>query len=132
MNRTFATLILTAISATLGVTSLQAQDKAVANIPFTFHVKNEVMPAGRYIVSQPISGDKVLFSLSPATGGTRYVVAPLQTSGDPADSKLTFACYAGECSLAKIEMPGTGLSYSLRSSAHHVGMASMIAVRLTH
>ncbi len=132
MNRTFATLILTAISATLGVTSLQAQDKAVANIPFAFHMKDQVMPAGRYTVSQPILGDKVLFSLSSATGPTRFVTAPLQTSSDPADSKLTFACYAGECSLAKIEMPGEGLSYSLRTSAHKVGMASIIAVRLTH
>jgi hypothetical protein len=131
MNRTFATLILTAISATLGVTSLQAQDKAIANIPFTFHVKDQVMPAGRYVVAQPILGDKVLFSLSPATGGTRFVTAPLMASSDPENSKLTFACYAGECSLAKIELPGSGQSYSLRSSAHKVGMASMIAVRLT-
>jgi hypothetical protein len=132
MNRKLATLILT-LSATLGVTSLKAEEKAVANIPFTFHLGSETMPAGKYRISQPISGDRNLFSLSAVTGPTRFVGAPKQGHANPEDSKLTFACYQGQCSLAKIQLPGSEVSYSLKvSDKRSLGLASMISVRLSH
>ena len=132
MNRKLATLILT-LSATLGVTSLKAQEKAVANIPFSFHVGSETMPAGKYRIENPIDSNRTLFSLSASNGMTRYVGAPKQGHANPEESKLTFACYQGDCSLAKIELPGSEVSYSLKvSDKRSLGMSSMIAVRLTH
>jgi hypothetical protein len=132
MNRKLATLILT-LSATLGVTSLKAGEKAVAKIPFNFHVGSETMPAGKYLISNPVAGDRSLFSVSAVSGPTRYVGAPKQGHANPEDSKLTFACYQGECTLTKIELPGSDVSYSLKvPDKHSLGMASMVSVRLSH
>jgi hypothetical protein len=131
MNRKLATLILT-LSATLGVTSLKAAE-ANANIPFNFHAGSETMPAGKYRISNPVESNKTLFSLSAASGPTRFIGAQNQGQANPEASKLTFACYQGECSLVKIELPGSDVSYSLKASdKRSLGMASMISVRLTH
>jgi hypothetical protein len=132
MNRKLATLIL-ALSATLGVTSLKAGEKAAANIPFNFHLGSETMPAGKYRIENPVAGNQSLFSLSAVNGPTRFVGAPKQGHANPNDSKLTFACYQGECALTTIELPGSDVSYTLKVSDNRsLGMASMISVRLTH
>ena len=134
MTRTLATTLLAAtLSATLGVATLNAQDKAVAKIPFAFHVRSTVMPAGSYQIGHVSSSSAALFSISDWNGHSLFVGAPDQGTADPDSSKLTFACYGSDCSLTKIELPGSTISYSLKpSSTHHVGMATMIAVRVAH
>ncbi len=135
MNRTIATLFLTAtLSATLGVTSLQAQHLEVANVPFVFQLKSQTMPAGKYIVKQVTVENDSIFSISDRAGHSRFFMAQVPSNGDPTKPQLTFLCHRGTCSLAKVSLAGSEVSHGLilRDSNVHLGMAPEIAIRLSH
>lgn len=135
MNRTLATMFLTAtISATLGVSSLQAQRRETADIPFAFQVQSQQMPAGKYEVKQLSMAADSVFSISDSKGHSRLLMAQLPGKANPQTPKLTFSCYAGACSLARISLPGSEISHGLKlhNSNVHMGMATEIAIRLSH
>ncbi len=134
MNRTLATLILTAgVFATLGVSSLKAQERAVAVIPFAFHVKSQVMPAGKYELSNLSSSDHFLLKITDYQGHTSLVNSIPAGVAKPEDPKLTFACYSGECRLVKMDLPGSSVSHKVPTDASYkVGMAAMIRIRVSH
>jgi hypothetical protein len=51
--KTLKTFVMTMTAvALLGSTGLYAQQKAVANIPFSFKVSDKTMPAGQYTIGQ--------------------------------------------------------------------------------
>jgi hypothetical protein len=130
MNKTFATIILAAsVFATLGVSPVNAQERGIADVPFAFHIKSQTMPAGKYEVKQIDANNSALFSVFDRRGHGRFVGAPLEGTANPADPKLTFACYRGECSLVKIEVPGSDVSFGLTpDSSYKVGLASLVRV----
>jgi hypothetical protein len=134
MNRTLAAIILTAtFSATFGVTVLKAQAQAIATVPFAFHVQSQTMPAGRYEVNQ-LGNSVSTILISDRQGHSRFVGTIPQGRANPAEPKLTFACNRGECSLMRVDLPGSGVSRGFHQTnpAVKLGLSTMIAIRLTH
>ncbi|HMF79483.1 MAG TPA: hypothetical protein VK604_27730 [Bryobacteraceae bacterium] len=133
MKQTMAKMILIAtLSATFGVTALKAQEQAIAIVPFAFHVQSQTMPAGRYEVNQ-LGNAVSMILISDRQGHSRFVGTVPQGQANPADPKLTFACYRGQCSLMTVDLPGSGASHRLQQThpAISMGLSSMIAIHLT-
>jgi len=134
MNPKFATMILTAsLLATLGVNSLNAQERATANVPFPFHVKSQTMPAGTYEVKTFPNGGGSLFVVTNNNGHAIFVNARVQGIANPNNPKLTFTCSQGDCSLTRIELPGSSVSHDLypAKSPYNLGITAQVAVRTT-
>lgn len=134
MIRTLATLILTAgVLATLAVSPLNAQERGVAVIPFAFHVKSQTMPPGKYEISKNNAGAPFLLEISDVNGHTSVFNAVPAGTSKAEDPKLTFACYSGECSLTKIDLPGSTISHQIPADTRYrVGMAAMVRIRVSH
>jgi hypothetical protein len=136
MKRILVTL-LTAVGITGPfVAHLAAQSTAQeAVIPFAFIVSNHTMPAGTYRVSRFNQGAPVFSLRGPSS--SIFVQLPMNEEGKPQNPSLTFACYPKECVLAKITPPDSDTAYALSESSieknlsHSLGMASMVAIRLT-
>jgi hypothetical protein len=135
MKRHLHNIVLTAgLSVLLGSSSLSAQSqKAVANIPFAYHVGQQTFAAGKYAVAK--SSSPGVFTLRETdTGHEIFMPVVQQDTGDKNAWNLTFSCYAGECSLAQIRMAGD--SYNLtarppvRLANNRLGVAAMISVPL--
>ena len=134
MKRTFKTLLLAASAFTmLGVSSLKAQERGIANVPFAFQVQSQTMPAGKYEVKQFAGGDMALLSLSDWNGHNRFVMAPLLNHANPQEPKLTFARTNGVYTLVKVDLPGSSVSRGLvPESTYKVGMAALVKVSIAH
>jgi hypothetical protein len=135
MKRHLNNIVLAAgLSVLLGSSTLSAQSqKAVASIPFAYHVGQQTFAPGKYAVGQ--TGAPSVFTLrETATGHQIFMPVVPQSTGDKDDWNLTFSCYAGECSLAQIRMGSE--SYNLlakprvRLASNRVGVAAMISVPL--
>jgi hypothetical protein len=135
MKLQLTTIVLTAgLSVLLGSSTLSAQDqKAVANIPFAYHVGQQTFSPGKYTVAKNSSHD--VFTLRETdTGRGIFMPALHQATGDKNAWNLTFSCYAGDCSLSQIHMAGE--SYNLRTKSpirvanNQLGVAAMISVPL--
>ncbi len=133
MNRKVATAILTTVFAALGANSLNAQSQAIAKVPFPFHVRSLTLPAGTYRV-EPVQNGGPLFTIADYHGHSIFVGAQVQGKSNPNDPKLTFSCLAGDCSLMRIELPGSSISHDLypAKSPYKVGIATQVAVKVTH
>jgi hypothetical protein len=128
-------IVLTAgLSALLGSISLSAQgQKAVANIPFAYHVGQSTLTAGKYSV-QKISETGILQLRHDQLGRSILVpVTPLDT-GRNDKSQLTFSCYAGQCSLAELWIAGNGYRTMarrpVREAKNQMGVVAMVSVPL--
>ena len=134
MKLQLTTIVLTAgLSVLLGGSTLSAQDqRATADIPFAYHVGQQTLPQGTYMI-QETSARGVLQMRSKTSGHAILVPVILADTGKN-DSKLTFGCYAGQCSLSQISMAGD--VYKLRASPpvrvanNQLGVAAMISVPL--
>lgn len=132
MKRTLTTLILTAgVLATLGVSSLHAEERGTAVVPFAFHVNSTILPAGRYRISTLSSADKSVYNLADWKGHSSFVNG-IPTGTAPVDSNLTFACYAGDCTLVKMDLGDTEVVTHSHTDNYKVGMAAMIRIRVAH
>src|SRR2546421_6961288 len=112
MKRHLRNIVLTAgLSVLLGSSTLSAQDqKATANIPFAYHVGQKTFSPGNYTVAKTSSLG--VFALRETDTGHDIFMSVIQHStGDKDAWKLTFSCYAGDCSLSQIRMGGD--SYNL-------------------
>jgi hypothetical protein len=134
MKQHLRNIVLTAgLSVLFGTSTLSAQDqKATANIPFAYQVGQQTLPQGTYMV-QETSTRGVLQMRNHSSGQAILLPMILEDTGKN-DSKLTFGCYAGQCSLSQISMAGD--VYKLRAKPavrlanNQLGVAAMISVSL--
>jgi hypothetical protein len=128
-------VVLTAgLSALLGSLTLTAQDqKAVANIPFAYHVGQKTLTSGEYTIQKinpfgmfQLRDDQLRHSMFLA-------MTPLDT-GRKNESKLTFSCYAGECSLSELWIAGNGYRSTakppVRLANNQIGVVALVSIPL--
>jgi hypothetical protein len=135
MKLQLKSIFLTAgLSALLGSFALSAQSqKAVANIPFAYHVGEQTFSPGKYMIGQTQSSG--VFVLQQKETG-HSIFMPVTNEGTQAKNtwNLTFSCYAGECSLSQVAMAGD--TYTLRTKSYprvannHLGVAALVSVPL--
>jgi hypothetical protein len=126
-------IVLTAgLSALLGSFTLSAQNaKEVANIPFAYHVGQTSLSAGKYTVQE--TNTRGLLQLRDVSGHSIFVPVITEDTGKDG-SKLTFGCYADQCSLSEIWMAGD--VYKLRAkpfpreAKNQIGVLAMVSVPL--
>jgi hypothetical protein len=135
MKRHLNNIVLAAgLSVLLGSSILSAQSqKAVASIPFAYHVGQQTFSPGKYTIGQTRSAG--VFALrETATGHEIFMPVLQQDTGDKDAWDLTFSCYAGDCSLAQIRMAGDSYKLSakppVRLANNRLGVAAMITVPL--
>jgi hypothetical protein len=135
MKRHLNNIVLTAgLSVLLGSSTLSAQSqKAVANIPFAYNVGQQAFAPGKYTIAK--NSSQGVFTLRGTdTGGGIFMPVIHQDTGGKDAWKLTFSCYASDCSLSQIRMGSE--SYNLlakppvRLANNRVGVAAMISVPL--
>ncbi len=137
MTRQFTNAFLTAgLSALLGAAVVNAQDLSEkANIPFVFSAQQTTFEAGKYIVHEQSSSGLFLLRSNDTGHAVLMQMHPGPTA-DPQNPKLTFACYGHDCTLAKVSMEGSNVTYALPDTAieknlrHKLGISSMISVPL--
>jgi hypothetical protein len=131
MKRHLTTIVLTAgLSVLLGSSTLSAQSrKAVANIPFAYHVGQQTFSPGKYTIAKNSSPG--VFTLREIDTG-RGIFLPVTPEGTSANdaSNLTFSCYVGECSLSQIRMAGDSHNLTAKPPVRSGRVAAMISVPL--
>jgi hypothetical protein len=131
MKRHLQNIVLTAgLSVFLGSSILSAQSqKAVANIPFAYHVGEQTFSPGKYTVAK--STLPGVFTLRETDTG-RGIFLPVTPEGTSAKNawNLTFSCYAGECSLSQIRMAGDSYNPTAKPPVRLGKVAAMISVPL--
>jgi hypothetical protein len=130
MKLQLTTMVLTAsLSVLLLSSTVTAQDqKAVANIPFAYHLGQTTLTAGKYTTQKISPGT---FQLrDEQLGHSMFVsVTPLDTVQNN-ESRLTFSCYAGQCSLSELWVAGNGFRPTARPPVRLGKVAAMISVPL--
>jgi hypothetical protein len=135
MKRHFKNIVVTAgLSVLLGSSTLSAQSqKAVANIPFAYHVGQQTFSPGKYTIAKELS--QGVFTLRGTDTGGGIFMPVLQQDTLAKDAwNLTFSCYADDCSLSQIRMGRE--AYNLRAKPpvrladNRLGVAAMISVPL--
>jgi hypothetical protein len=135
MKLHFTNIVLTAgLSALLGSLTLSAQDqKAVAQIPFAYHVGQKTLTSGEYTI-QKINPSGVFQLRDDQLNHSIFLpVTPMDT-GRKNESKLTFSCYAGQCSLSELWISGNGYKLTarppVRLANNRMGVAALISIPL--
>jgi hypothetical protein len=135
MKLKLTTIVLTAgLSVLLGSSTLSAQDqKAVANIPFAYHVGEKTFSPGKYTVAKSTLPGFFALRETDTGRGIFMSVIPEGTSANGAWD-LSFSCYSGECSLSQIRMAGNAYNLiakpPVRVANNQLGVAAMISVPL--
>jgi hypothetical protein len=136
MKRHLRNIVLTAgLSVLLGSSTLSAQgQKALANIPFAYHVGQQTFSPGKYAIAKTSSSQSVFALRETDTNRTIFMSVIPEGTGAKNASKLTFSCYAGDCSLSQIWLAGDSYKLTARPPvrlAHNrLGVAAMISVPL--
>jgi hypothetical protein len=113
--KTLKTFVLTMTAAALlGSTGLYAQDKAVANIPFSFAVADKTMPAGQYTIQQASRSIKGLVRVqSVANGESAMVLASASNASykttEKVQAKVIFHRYGDRYFFSEIWTADGGL-----------------------
>jgi hypothetical protein len=127
-------IVLTAgLSALLGSLAASAQNqRAVANVPFTYHVGQSTLSAGKYTVQE--TNTPSIFLLRDDTSRHSIFVSVIPEASGKDNSKLMFSCYAGQCSLSQIWMVGNGYKLTARpfprEAKNQMGVVALISVPL--
>jgi hypothetical protein len=132
MKRHLNNIVLTAgLSVLLGSSTLSAQSrKAVASIPFAYHVGQQTFSPGKYTIAKSSSSQGV-FALRETDTGRDILMSITQHSTADKDAwNLTFSCYAGDCSLSQIRMGGDSYNLTARRPVRLGKVAAMISVPL--
>lgn len=100
-----AFVILTTLSffVMLTATSVYAQSdmRLKVNIPFEFSVREKILPAGEYIVSQ-IARDTLLIRSVDCSASDMFLTTPTQAGTTPNQSALVFNRYGDQYFLSKV------------------------------
>jgi hypothetical protein len=110
MKTNFGRLLMTiGFSAVLGSSLMLAQPKpnGKADIPFAFHVRDTVMPAGSYTVQEMSSAGLVQIRNND-TRESILALAPPNRSGHSEESKLVFHKYGDRYFLSELWLTGAG------------------------
>jgi hypothetical protein len=113
--KTLKTFVMTITAAALlGSTGLYAQEKAVANIPFTFSVADKTMPAGQYTIQQPSLSTKGVVRVQSVTNGESALVLASASnasykSKDNVQAKVIFHRYGDRYFFSEIWTADGGL-----------------------
>ncbi|MFL6352228.1 MAG: hypothetical protein ACJ74Z_10310 [Bryobacteraceae bacterium] len=135
MKLQLTTIFLTAgLSALLGSSTLNAQSqKAVASIPFAYHVGDKTFSPGKYTIGETQTQGLFLLRQN-ETGDAIFMPVIDQGTREKDGWKLTFSCYANECSLSQVSMAGD--SYTLRTrpfprlAKNQLGVVALVSVPL--
>jgi hypothetical protein len=135
MKLQLKTIFLTAgLSALLGSSTLSAQSqKAVASIPFAYHVGEQTFTPGKYTIGQTQSPGVFVLRQN-ETGHSIFMPVINEGTNEKDAWKLTFSCYAGECSLSQVWIAGD--SYALRAkpfprlAKNQLGLVALVSVPL--
>jgi hypothetical protein len=132
MKRHLNNIVLTAgLSVLLGSSTLSAQSqKAVANIPFAYHVGEQTFSPGKYTIAKSSSSPSVFALRETDTGHDIFLSVTQHSTGDKDAWNLTFSCYAGECSLSQIRMADNSYNVTARPPVRLGKVAAMISVPL--
>jgi hypothetical protein len=90
-------------------------------VPFDFHVNDELLPAGKYVIKRdPQMPQLLLIQCVERNISVMVHVIPLSLSKEPARTSLTFKEYGGKHFLSEVKVLGRGAGYALtRSKAEH-------------
>jgi hypothetical protein len=132
MKRHLHNIVLTAgLSVLLGSSTLSAQSqKAVASIPFAYHVGEKTLSPGKYAIAKTSSAQSVFALRETETGHEIFMSVIPEGTGDKDAWDLTFSCYAGECSLSQIRMAGDSYNLTTKPPVRLGKVAAMISVPL--
>jgi hypothetical protein len=132
MKRHLNNIILTAgLSVLLGSSTLSAQSrKAVASIPFAYHVGQQTFSPGKYTIAKSSSSQGVFALRKTETGHDIFMSVTQHSTGDKDAWNLTFSCYAGDCSLSQIRMGGDSYNLTTKLPVRLGKVAAMISVPL--
>jgi hypothetical protein len=132
MKRHLTTIVLTAgLSVLLGSSTLSAQSrKAVASIPFAYHVGEKTLSPGKYTIAKSSSSQGVFALRETDTGRNIFMSVTQHSTGDKDAWNLTFSCYAGDCSLSQIRMGGDSYNLTAKPPVRLGKVAAMISVPL--
>jgi hypothetical protein len=131
MKLQLTAIVLTAgLSVLLGSSTLSAQDqKAVANIPFAYHVGEKTFSPGRYAVAK--STLPGFFALRETdTGHDTFIPVLPHNTGDKEAWNLTFSCDAKDCSLSQIRMANDSYNVNAKPPIRPGKVVAMISVPL--
>jgi hypothetical protein len=135
MKRHLHNIVLAAgLSVLLGSSTLSAQSqKAVANIPFAYHVGKQTFAPGKYTIGETRTQRLCLLQQN-ETGHSIFMPVINEDTSQKDASNLTFSCYAGDCSLAQIRMGREAYNVTakptVRLASNRAGVAAMISVPL--
>jgi hypothetical protein len=134
MKLHFTNIVLTAgLSALLGSLILNAQDQQErADIPFAYHVGQQTFPPGKYTVQE--TNSRSVLVLREKSSRRSIFVPVLAADTGKKDSKLTFHCFAGECSLFQVWIAGDVYALTTRpfprEAKNQMGVVALISVPL--
>jgi hypothetical protein len=131
MKLQLTAIVLTAgLSVLLGSSTLSAQNqKAVANIPFAYHVGEKTFSPGKYALAK--STLPGFFALRETdTGHDTFIAVLPHNTGDKEAWNLTFSCYAKDCSLSQIRMANDSYNVNAKPPMRPGKVAAMISVPL--
>lgn len=127
------TFLTAGLAALLGSLTIGAQSQqAVATIPFAYNVGHQTLSSGKYMIAQTTSPG--ILQLRDNASGHAIFVPVLPADSGKTESKLTFNCYSGDCSLSQIWMGGD--VYSLRAkpfpreAKNQLGVVALVSVPL--
>jgi hypothetical protein len=127
-------IVLTAgLSALLGSLTISAQDqKERATIPFAYHVGQKTLPPGTYMVQE--TSTRGVLQIRENTSGHAILVPVIPEDTGKNDSKLTFGCYANECSLSQVWIAGDVLRVRARpfprEAKNQTGVVALVSIPL--
>jgi len=132
MKRHLNKIVLTAgLSVLLGSSILSAQSqKAVANIPFVYHVGEKTFSPGEYTIAKTSSSQSLFALRETDTNRATFMSVIPEGTGAKDAWNLTFSCYAGECSLSQIRMGGDAYNLTAKPPVRLGKVAAMISVPL--
>ena len=114
-----AFMILTTLSLfiTLSAVSVYAQSdmRLNVNIPFEFSVRNKVLPAGEYTVTQRVQNaeNNLLIRRVDRTASDVFLTIPTRAGTTPNESKLVFNRYGDQYFLSEVWMRGNDTGHEL-------------------
>lgn len=105
------TLTLSALAVTMA-SAAYAQNRLVAEIPFTFQVKGTQMPAGNYSIEQPWSSARTVVLLSDGQN-RKIVIGNAAYALEQGPARLIFSCRESSgCTLVQVwNANGLGMEF---------------------
>ncbi len=100
-------VVLAGLVVALGAlrAAAQAPSGLVLNVPFTFSVEHEQLPAGEYRI-QTMPGGRLLIRSTDGKAYTTVLTVPVRGKAPESDGKVVFNRYAGKYFLAQVWTPG--------------------------